>query len=215
MPLRERTNAGLHESLAHSIAGVARTAAVLDVGCGTGAWLDRLAGLGFIDLCGMDREPAQFACTAARFLQADLDHGVPPLGERKYGLITAIEVIEHLENPGHLWRLASEHLAPDGRLLLTTPNIGSLNARLRFLLAGELPFFDAKSDPTHIQPLYLGAALRVMSRHGLRAERVWTYPAHRSRVFRAALARAARVLRLVAADPAPGDNLCLLVRRAA
>jgi 2-polyprenyl-3-methyl-5-hydroxy-6-metoxy-1,4-benzoquinol methylase len=212
-PLAERTNSGLHESLLHRISAISRDTPVLDLGCGTGAWLDRLAGLGFTDLCGIDGEPTQFACSASRFVTADLDRDEPQLGGRTYGLISAIEVIEHLENPGHLWRLVGRHLTQDGQFLLTTPNIRSLNSRLRFLLTGELPFFDSKSDPTHLQPVYLDAAVRIMSRYGLRVEETWTYPALGSRVFRKGITRLTRLLGSVVADREPGDNLCVVVRR--
>lgn len=187
----------------------------MDVGCGTGAWLERLANLGFNDLSGVDIDPAQFGCHRAAFSKMDLDRETGELGNRKFGLITAIEVIEHLENPGHLWSLVSRHLAQEGRFLLTTPNIQSLNSRLRFLMTGALPAFDSKGDPTHIQPMYLEGAIRVMTRYGLRIEEIWVYPARGSRVFRRSVSLTARVLSILISDDVPGDNICLAIRRSA
>ena len=36
-------------------------------------------------------------------------------------------MIEHLNNPNSLFRAASKLLKPDGKLLITTPNINSIN----------------------------------------------------------------------------------------
>jgi 2-polyprenyl-3-methyl-5-hydroxy-6-metoxy-1,4-benzoquinol methylase len=56
--LAELTLAGLHEALAATLAHTPgidlRTNPVLDLGCGCGAWLARLARNGFTDLRGVD-----------------------------------------------------------------------------------------------------------------------------------------------------------------
>lgn len=213
--LIERTVSGLHGFLADHVSSYPRSTSILDVGCGTGAWLDRLASMGFADLTGIDSDPAQFSCRRAAFSKVDLDREATPLEGRSFGLITAIEVIEHLENPGRLWELVAGHLQEHGRFLLTTPNIQSLSCRIRFLLTGRLPFFDSKAEPTHIQPLYLDAAARTMARYGLGIERAWTYPACGSVVFRPGIIRLATAMRVFVADDMPGDIVCALIRRGA
>jgi len=192
---------------------MARDTPVLDVGCGSGAWLARLSTLGFTDLQGIDRESESFRCDAASFLKFDVDKDGIDLGQRRFGLITAIEIIEHLENSGHLWDFVSTHLADDGRLLLTTPNIHALRCRLRFLITGDLPFFDQKGDSTHVQPMYLSAAMRSMAQRDLQIERCWSFPLSGSLVFRPGISRLARVLRWFLPDSIPGDIVCILVRR--
>ena len=213
--LVERTYSGLHESLAAHIASIPKDTAVLDVGCGTGAWLERLADMGFTNLHGIDADADQFACDRASFNEVDLNRDAGQTGNREYGLITAIEVIEHLENPGRLWSLVSKHLAQNGLFLLTTPNIQSLNARLRFLLSGALPAFDGKGDPTHIQPVHLEGAIRVMARYGLRIEMMWGYPSRGSRVFSKKVLLVGRLLSFFLADDVPGDTICLTISRCA
>lgn len=211
--LAERTYHGLHEFLAESVASLDRSVAVLDVGCGTGAWLDRLADQGFTNLLGIDRDISQFGCVRARAQVLDVDRLGELASSGEYGLISAIEVIEHLSNPGHLWDLVATCLAPGGRFLLTTPNIHSLRARLRFLFTGRLPAFDAKGDPTHVQPMYFEGALRMMASRGLVVERVWTFPARGSTVFRGSISIFAGVLGLLVPDDMPGDTLCVEIRR--
>jgi SAM-dependent methyltransferase len=206
----ERTVAGLHDFLEREVLpGVARGAA-LDLGCGTGAWLERLRRAGFRELTGIDNaEDPQV--DGARFLRCDLDRAMPAIEAGAFDLVTAIEVVEHLENPGALLSLAQRALAPDGVLVLTSPNIHALRSRVR---RGELPSFDAKSDPTHIAPLLLPAFEKIALRHGLSIASARTYPPRGSRVFGAPVRMLAAVLRPLVGDSLPGDTLCLVLRRA-
>jgi cyclopropane fatty-acyl-phospholipid synthase-like methyltransferase len=49
-------------------------AAILDVGCGSGAWLSRLHGCGYTNLTGFDGDVAQMRFTGGRIAQVDLNH---------------------------------------------------------------------------------------------------------------------------------------------
>src|SRR4030095_5662242 len=44
------------------------------------------------------------------------------LGER-FDVVTAGEIVEHVENPGSMIRNLRRHLKPGGQLVLTTPNV--------------------------------------------------------------------------------------------
>src|SRR5262245_25149889 len=73
--LTERAVPGLHESLlARLPPGLSRDARILDVGCGTGAWLARLRSRGFSNLYGIDADIGQVACAGATIARADLNH---------------------------------------------------------------------------------------------------------------------------------------------
>lgn len=211
--LEERTVGGLHDFLEGEVSRLPRSLPVLDIGCGSGAWLDRLGRLGFVDRWGIDAG-AQPMAQGIRFIRANLDSEDPALDDKAFGLVTAIEVIEHLENPGRLISFISRHLQDDAHVLITTPNIHSLRCRLKLLLTGRLPSFDEKGDPTHVAPLLLPAFRKVAERHGLVVERVWTYPPVQTRVFGRAISIASATLRVFVRDPLPGDTLCILLRRA-
>lgn len=212
--LTERTLSGLHADLIAHLPPLPRDASILDVGCGTGAWLRRLSQAGFTNLWGVDRDVGQFGFAGATTAAADLDSDEFPFGDRKFDLITAIEVVEHLENPGRLYRLLSRFLTEVGLALVTTPNIHSLLSRLRHLLTGRLGQFDDKGDATHVIPVLLDGLARILPRYGLTVRARWGYPEVGSVVYRKPLQIASRVLRLALPDEVPGDALCLLLGRA-
>lgn len=210
--LAERTVEGLHDSLVSELSGLARRAAILDVGCGTGAWLARLKSRGFVDLSGVDLGEAPLLEGVA-FRNVDLDREDLSFGQKRFDFITAIEVLEHVQNiglvMGHLARALSAH----GKLLVTTPNLHSLRARVRFMLSNRLPYFDEKSDPTHVSPIYLPLLQKVARPHGLFLEKAWTYPSKGTLVFSHGINALASVVRAAIADPLPGDTLCVLFVR--
>jgi len=211
--LEEQSSTGLHEALLARLPPVSREAAVLDVGCGSGAWLQRLQESGFQNLWGIDRDADRFGFEGARFVRAYFEDGEFGLGERRFALITAIEVIEHIQNTGLFLKLLARHLDPSGFLLITTPNVHSLLCRLRYLITGRLQHFGRQGDPTHIHPIFLPLFDRMVDPHGLRREATWTHPETHGGTFSKWPSRlAARVLRAVMSDPYPGDVLCMYLR---
>ena len=223
--LAERTIPGQHEALLsviQTLPGISRASPILDLGCGTGAWLKRLYGAGYRNLYGIDHDCGGFgASEVAHFVTADLDtlHRVDQTGEANFGLVTIIEVIEHVANPGHLVELAARAVAPDGWLLITSPNIYSLRARVRFLVRSGMPFFEKKAnpisvEPDHIHPVVLEAYERkIFTPLNLSLDRIWTFPAIGSNGSRWFARLAARMLRLAVSDGLSGDTLCLLLRK--
>ncbi len=135
---------------------------LLDVGCGRGEFLAAAAEAGHRVL-GLDHDRAMLAEAqelpvregdALDFLQSTPD---------RYDSITAFHVIEHLavREAEALIRLAADRLRPGGRLIIATPNPGSLPT-----IAHEF-----WRDPTHVRPydceliefLTIGSGLETVS----------------------------------------------------
>ena len=211
--LLERTIGGLHESLIRYLPELNRNSYILDLGCGTGAWLNRLADLGYENLYGIDADIQQIKIDRFKYHQANLDLNDLGLGNQKFDLITAIEVIEHLENPGRLFYHVSNHISKDGLFLLTTPNIHSLDCRLKYLLTGKLKSFDEKGDPTHIYPVLITSLERILPRYSLKIAKQWGYPEKGSKITRQSLQFVSSLLENVLPNPYKGDSLCFLIRR--
>jgi 2-polyprenyl-3-methyl-5-hydroxy-6-metoxy-1,4-benzoquinol methylase len=133
--LEERTIPGLHAALLPVVRGLGLSYydGILDVACGTGAWLKSLYEAGYRELWGTDRDVASFGVSdIARFIPGDLDAEI--LLPTDCALVTMIEIIEHVENPYRLVEAGANALRPGGWLLITSPNIYSLRARLRFAM---------------------------------------------------------------------------------
>jgi SAM-dependent methyltransferase len=210
---RELARSGLHAALFEQLPDLPPTARILDIGCGTGAWLSRMAEAGFLNLYGVDMDISRASGLRANLIQMDLDEDTLNVGDLKFKLVTMIEVIEHLENPGRLLELLRSKIDDDGWLLITTPNIHSLHARLRYLLKGSLYHFDPPTDPTHVHPIHLPSFKRVLQRRGWLVEREWTYPQNISRGYtRFGTFAAVWFCKAILRDELPGEILCLLCR---
>jgi len=215
--LVERTVGGLHLALMeHTRQFFEPGGPVLDIGCGTGAFLNRLAQSGFSGLTGIDRDINQVGFSNAKILKIDLNKAEPwPLASTSFYLISAIEVIEHLHNPGFLFNEVSRLLAPNGCFLLTSPNIFSLASRLRFLLTGELKQFGRVGDATHLFPVVPHTLSRMLPTYNLEIVNVWSYPDNgRTLTSRPVINAFTRALRLFLPEPYPGDVLCVIMRKA-
>jgi len=102
--------------------------AVLDVGCGAGLAAEALAARGY-DVLGIDAAPAPIAAAeahaAGQGLRLAYRVAAPEalLTEgRRFPVVTALEVIEHAEDPADFVATLAGLLAPGGLLVLSTLN---------------------------------------------------------------------------------------------
>jgi SAM-dependent methyltransferase len=109
-------------------------ARALDVGCGTGILLERLARLGW-EPWGLEPN-ADAAATAARRLGLDQSRILPSSVEEAqlpagtFDLLTMSHVLEHLRDPLQALKRVRQWLRPDASVRIWVPNIGSLESRL-------------------------------------------------------------------------------------
>jgi 2-polyprenyl-3-methyl-5-hydroxy-6-metoxy-1,4-benzoquinol methylase len=214
--LIEKTVDGLHAHLISILNdhGVSSGASILDVGCGTGAWLNRLKSIGWTQLNGIDYvmpEPV-VGLTLNRF---DINED-DCVKLEKFQVVTCIEVIEHIENIGRLLDLIKATLNPDGIALVTTPNIESLRARTRALVNGKTPSFDEKSDPTHLMPILRDTLVKMLARRQMRIMEIHQYPVNRnhSLQYRTSVRLLSKILGFVLSDELYGDNSIYLIAHA-
>lgn len=103
--------------------------AILDVGCGNGAFVRHLADTG-ADAVGI--EPAR--AVYERYLAADPRFILGALErcsmERRFDVVTMLDVIEHVERPDRMVSAARTVLRNGGYVFVSTPDIGSRAARL-------------------------------------------------------------------------------------
>jgi 2-polyprenyl-3-methyl-5-hydroxy-6-metoxy-1,4-benzoquinol methylase len=204
------TNSGLHEFVGERVlARYARPGVrATDLGAGPGAMAARLSELG-CEVLAVDRDARSFE---ARLPHLAVDFDQPDfasqLGVASFGLVTAVEVIEHVESPIGFLRNVGQLLAPGGVAVITTPNVDSLPARAKFLLAGKIRMIDEIGDPTHISPVFLDLFRRqFLPRAGLHLREHLVFPPNGYQLTRKPIAWALRLASFAfSGDALLGDN---------
>ena len=109
------------QSLVEKISSTLNNPRILDVGCGTGANLKMLAGLGRAE--GVDISPQAVEFCRERGLDSVKLGAVEelPYENDSFDLVTALDVIEHLDDDVAGLREMRRVLRPEGRLLLFVP----------------------------------------------------------------------------------------------
>lgn len=162
---------GVHEAaLQMLLPHVRRNCRVLDLAAGTGAWLARLMDAGFEDLHAVELNTEWFELAGVDPCPLDLNSAFAEQVNGPFELISAIEIVEHLDCPRHFLRQARALMNDDGHLLLSTPNIAQWRGRLTFLRRGEHRYFGESEYDTqrHISPV-TNLHMRLMFREiGLR-----------------------------------------------
>jgi 2-polyprenyl-3-methyl-5-hydroxy-6-metoxy-1,4-benzoquinol methylase len=103
----------------------------LDVGAASGLLVAEARRQG-LDAVGVEPS-ASLVEVARRQHGLELIHGVlphPELAGRRFDLVFVVDVIEHVADPLDLLRRAAERMDDRGALLLVTPDVASLAARL-------------------------------------------------------------------------------------
>lgn len=149
----------------------------LDVGCGAGLLAEPLARLG-ATVTGIDASPEVIAIArkhaAAVGLKIDYRSGDVQALDGKYDLITCMEVVEHVADPGAFVKALATRLAPNGLLIMSTPNATGWSRLMMITIGervGQIPKgthdFDKFLSPERLQVLLSGAGLKCLDVEGI------------------------------------------------
>lgn len=133
----------------------------LDIGAGRGSLIKRVTARIPMHTNVCDYTDELMTLPGQSVDIANLNHEPLPYGNETFDVVTATEVIEHLEDFRRVVREIHRVLKPGGVCILSTPNILNLNSRLRFLsfgfwnLFGPLPVKHSALYSTggHINPV--------------------------------------------------------------
>lgn len=179
--IRPIAPSGLHEFVGESVLAMLAHPGVkaIDLGTGYGAMAERLQNMGCevlaADLCS-DGFEAKVSHIVINFDQPDF---ATSLGVNSFDIVTAIEVIEHVESPIGFLRNVRRLLSPNGVAVLTTPNVDCLPARVKHLFYGTLRCMDEQGEPTHISPIFFDLFKRkFLPASKLRLHKHLLFPPH-------------------------------------
>lgn len=167
----------------------------LDVPAGQGAFALELLRLGYDDITCLDIGADAFKIDSpkVRFQQHDVIDPLP-FPDGHFDVVFSIEGIEHFRNPWTFVEELCRVLKPGGRLILSTPNTLSIDARLKYLVSGYFPRFrplakepdkvmNQPVDDAHISPIYFwqlnfflvqgGVAITRIGANSLLRKRRW------------------------------------------
>lgn len=145
--------------------------AAIDVGCGNGAFVAALRDRGF-DAWGIDFSERAVRAGKVHFglehlYAVNIEHFRERFPDRTFDLVTAFEVLEHMDDAALFVQRLSELLRPGGWLIVSVPN---RERRPRLLNEGDLP-------PHHFTRWNVGVIRRFLSMHGFHPERTIVCPA--------------------------------------
>ncbi len=153
--------------LAHHVCGAGGSSGgrILDIGCGSGAFLKQMARRGY-EIFGTELEgPAceRAACIPnIRLHRGSIRKETFPHGH--FDAITLWHVLEHVQEADEVLGLCVRFLKPSGRLYLEVPNMDSLQARLFGTLWLHL------DPPRHVYQFSRRALDTFLGRVGLEVE---------------------------------------------
>ena len=149
--------------------------AVLDIGCGSGAlgaWIKRENRRAVVH--GVDISAEAGISAAERldsFWSVDLDLSPLPETGLKYDLIILGDILEHLKRPDIFLTAINDHLTPDGKVIISIPNVANYSIRLRLLL-GQFSYTETGiMDRTHLRFFTWHSFSELIDRSGFAIEK--------------------------------------------
>lgn len=148
-------------------ARISFTSKIIDVGCGSGRLLIKMANSGFCHLQGIDPyidTPLTYRCR--RCSLSILKGGIESLSEQ-YDFIMLHHVLEHIDNQSEVFRTLKRLLAPDGQILINIPIVDSAIWDIY-----KTDCFQLEDAPRHLY-LHTQKSIRLLAdAHNLKIEQI-------------------------------------------
>jgi SAM-dependent methyltransferase len=131
---------------------------ILDLGAYTGALIERLRDAGYSNTTAADLDN-HLTVPGVQHIKCDFNKDFKSLFDGKqFDCVIASEVIEHLDDIRAFLRQCAALVRQDGLIIVSTPNIGFFEGRIKFFLKGELWGFGANNymSQRHISPVSIG-----------------------------------------------------------
>ena len=109
-----------------------------------------------------------------QYFSVDLDQGIGPVIEglhgKRFDRVLLLDVLEHLHRPEVILQQCHETLRPEGRLIVSVPNIANITIRLMLLL-GKFDYTERGIlDKTHLRFFTRKTARRLLQENGYQVQ---------------------------------------------
>jgi SAM-dependent methyltransferase len=150
---------GTHKTIAGVVAKYCKPGdSILDLGAYTGALIERLRDNGYTNTTAADLDN-HLTIPGVQHIQCDFNKDFKSRFDgRQFDCVIASEVIEHLDDIRAFLRQIAGLVKQGGLIVVSTPNIGFFEGRIKFFLKGELWGFGANNylSQRHISPISIG-----------------------------------------------------------
>jgi 2-polyprenyl-3-methyl-5-hydroxy-6-metoxy-1,4-benzoquinol methylase len=148
---------------------------ILDVGCAGGALGAALKAAGAVHVAGVERQP-KAASTARqlldRLVEGDIPTVVLPFSPGEFDYIVFADVLEHLPDPEAVLCRFLPYLSPDGRVVVSVPNMRFYLVLLRLIVDRWAYTESGVRDRTHLRIFTRRSLLALLEANQLRLERL-------------------------------------------
>jgi 2-polyprenyl-3-methyl-5-hydroxy-6-metoxy-1,4-benzoquinol methylase len=147
----------------------------LDVGCGEGALGEALKQAGAARVAGIEMTPD--AALRARdrldtLVEGDITQVELPFADGEFDYIVFADVLEHLPQPEAVLRRMLRYLRPDGRVVISVPNMRFYLVLLRLMVDRWAYTDSGVRDRTHLRIFTRRSLVRMLADEGLTVERL-------------------------------------------
>lgn len=153
---------------------------VLDLGCWTGRLGEKLKKEKGCFVVGVDIDGEALSGAEKRedkVLAIDLDQPerlMKALESEVFDYILALDVLEHLKNPGKLLSSLKIFLKKNGKMIVSVPNVANIDVRLSLLLGKFEYMRSGILDETHLRFFTFSSIKSLLEKSGWKIEKVYS-----------------------------------------
>jgi 2-polyprenyl-3-methyl-5-hydroxy-6-metoxy-1,4-benzoquinol methylase len=156
-----------------------RGARILDIGCGAGALSSALRSAGAARVAGVEIDPVA-AAEAKNRLDVVVEGGALdaelPFSAGEFDYLIFGDVLEHLAEPEVALRRYLDFVVPDGRVIVSVPNMRFYSVLLRLIFDRWSYTDSGVRDQTHLRIFTRRSLIRMLEQAGLDVEHVRRNP---------------------------------------